>query len=234
MHTTDLITATASKPRLNWVAALSTLALLIVGYSQLSLAQKSGPETFSSPGKATSALFQAVQNSDEEALERILGAFRTNSNASASARNIRRCTVWFENPMDARYYISARKTGPSPSLWSQRTAHGTSIPIAVNRKFCFGPSGRMRPPQSRSAMFWQKHHEQKSAARQKQQAPTRSAITPKASPVADLRMLITPLAKGATSRPLFTGTTFEWCQKIPRPEAITVCLAAGRPAPWRW
>src|SRR6266404_9338938 len=74
MHTTDLITATASKPRLNWVAALSTLALLIVGYSQLSLAQKSGPETFSSPGKATSALFQAVQNSDEEALERILGA----------------------------------------------------------------------------------------------------------------------------------------------------------------
>jgi Protein of unknown function (DUF2950) len=40
----------------------------------MSFAQKSGPETFSSPGKATSALFQAVQNSDEEALERILGA----------------------------------------------------------------------------------------------------------------------------------------------------------------
>src|SRR6266404_6502471 len=74
MHTTDLITATASKPRLNWVAALSTLALLIVGYSQLSLAQKSGPESFSSPGKATSALFQAVQNGDEEAVESILGA----------------------------------------------------------------------------------------------------------------------------------------------------------------
>src|SRR5260370_36032762 len=74
MHTTNLITATASKPRLNGVAALSTLALLMVGYSQSSLAQKSGPETFSSPGKATSALFQAVQNSDEEALERILGA----------------------------------------------------------------------------------------------------------------------------------------------------------------
>ncbi len=74
MHTTNLIIATASKPRLNWVAALSALALLIVGYSQMSLAQKSGPETFSSPGKATSALFQAVQNGDEEALERILGA----------------------------------------------------------------------------------------------------------------------------------------------------------------
>ena len=74
MHTTHLITATASKPRLNWVGTLSALALLIVGYSHLSLAQKSGPETFSSPGKASSALFQAVQNSDEEALERILGA----------------------------------------------------------------------------------------------------------------------------------------------------------------
>src|SRR5713101_5975177 len=74
MHTTNLNTATASKPRLNWVGTLSALALLIVGYSQSSLAQKSGPETFSSPGKATSALFQAVQNGDEEALERILGA----------------------------------------------------------------------------------------------------------------------------------------------------------------
>ncbi len=74
MHTTNLITETASRPRLNWVAALSALALLIGGSFQSSLAQKSGPETFSSPGKATSALFQAVQNSDEEALERILGA----------------------------------------------------------------------------------------------------------------------------------------------------------------
>src|SRR5712692_5223209 len=74
MHTTNLNTATASKPRLNWVGTLSALALLIAGYSQMSLAQKSGPETFSSPGKATSALFQAVQNGDEEALERILGA----------------------------------------------------------------------------------------------------------------------------------------------------------------
>ncbi len=74
MHTTNMITATASRSRLNWVGTLSALALLIVGYSHLSLAQKSGPETFSSPGKAISALFQAVQNSDEEALERILGA----------------------------------------------------------------------------------------------------------------------------------------------------------------
>ncbi len=56
------------------MAALAALALLVVGYSQLSLAQKLGPTTFSSPGEATNALFQAVQNSDEETLERILGA----------------------------------------------------------------------------------------------------------------------------------------------------------------
>jgi len=74
MHTTNLITETASRPRLNWVAAVSALALLIVGYSELSFAQKSGPATFSSPGEATKALFQAVQNGDEEALQRILGA----------------------------------------------------------------------------------------------------------------------------------------------------------------
>ena len=74
MHTTNMITATASRSRLNWVGTLGALALLIAGYSHLSLAQKSGPETFSSPGKATSALFQAAQNGDEEALERILGA----------------------------------------------------------------------------------------------------------------------------------------------------------------
>ena len=71
---TNLISKTSSRPGLNWVAALSVLALLVAGISQLSLAQKSGPETFSSPWKAASALFQAVQNSDEEALERILGA----------------------------------------------------------------------------------------------------------------------------------------------------------------
>jgi len=71
---TNLIGKTSSRPGLNWVAALSVLALLVTGISQFSLAQKSGPETFSSPWKASSALFQAVQNSDEEALERILGA----------------------------------------------------------------------------------------------------------------------------------------------------------------
>jgi hypothetical protein len=74
MHTTNLITETSSRPRLNWMAALVTVPLLVMGYSQLSLAQKSGPKTFSSPGEASSALFQAVQNGDEEAVESILGA----------------------------------------------------------------------------------------------------------------------------------------------------------------
>ena len=74
MHTTNLITEISSRPRLNWMAALVTVALLVMGYSQLSLAQKSGPKTFSSPGEASSALFQAVQNGDEEAVESILGA----------------------------------------------------------------------------------------------------------------------------------------------------------------
>src|SRR5580700_2670432 len=74
MHATNLITETSSRLRFNCTAVLAALVLLVVGYSRLSLAQKSGPKTFSSPGEASNALFQAVQNSDEETLERILGA----------------------------------------------------------------------------------------------------------------------------------------------------------------
>src|SRR5882724_1350346 len=74
MHTTNLIAETSSSPRLNWMAALGAFALLVMGYSQFTLAQKFGPKTFSSPGEASSALFQAVQNGDEEGVERILGA----------------------------------------------------------------------------------------------------------------------------------------------------------------
>ena len=73
MHTANLISETSSRPTLNRIAALAVSALLIVGCSQLSFAQKSGPATFSSPGEASNALFQAVQNGDEEALQRILG-----------------------------------------------------------------------------------------------------------------------------------------------------------------
>jgi Protein of unknown function (DUF2950) len=74
MRTMSLIGKTSCRTGSNWLAALSAVVLLAVGMSQLSLAQKSGPATFSSPWKASSALFQAVQNNDEEAVERILGA----------------------------------------------------------------------------------------------------------------------------------------------------------------
>src|SRR5258705_9484833 len=74
MHTTKLTSAKFFSSTLNRIAALAALALLMMGYAQLSLAQKSGPKTFSSPGEASNALFQAVQDEDEEAVERILGA----------------------------------------------------------------------------------------------------------------------------------------------------------------
>lgn len=74
MSTMERISKTSSRTGPNWLAVLSAVALLVAGISQVSLAQKSGPETFESPGKASRALFQAVQNSDEEAVERILGA----------------------------------------------------------------------------------------------------------------------------------------------------------------
>jgi hypothetical protein len=73
MHTTNLISETSPRPRLSWMAALAALGLVAAGCSQLSPAQGAQPQTFSSPGEATKALFQAVQNNDEEALETILG-----------------------------------------------------------------------------------------------------------------------------------------------------------------
>jgi hypothetical protein len=74
MSTISLISKTSSRSRLNWVATLGTLAFLMSGFAPASFAQKSRPESFASPGEASKALFQAVQNEDEEAVERILGA----------------------------------------------------------------------------------------------------------------------------------------------------------------
>src|SRR5579864_5942087 len=54
---------------------LLLLGLLVaVGFAKSSFAQESHPRTFSSPGGATAALFQAAQKGDEAALEAILGA----------------------------------------------------------------------------------------------------------------------------------------------------------------
>src|SRR6202171_6207706 len=49
------------------------LLLLVVGFTGSSVAQDSQPRTFSSPGKAANALFEAAQKEDEPALETILG-----------------------------------------------------------------------------------------------------------------------------------------------------------------
>jgi hypothetical protein len=50
------------------------LLLLVAGLVGLSFAQGSQPKTFSSPGEAGDALFEAAQKEDEPALETILGA----------------------------------------------------------------------------------------------------------------------------------------------------------------
>jgi hypothetical protein len=54
---------------------LVCLLLLVMGFAGASFAQESAqPRTFSSPGEASDALFQAAQKQDEPALEAILGA----------------------------------------------------------------------------------------------------------------------------------------------------------------
>jgi len=73
MRNTNLIPETSPRQRLSWMVALVAFLLLVLGQAQLSFGQKSGPKTFSSPGEACHALFQAVQNGDEHALEAILG-----------------------------------------------------------------------------------------------------------------------------------------------------------------
>ncbi|HXM21866.1 MAG TPA: DUF2950 family protein [Terriglobales bacterium] len=50
------------------------LLLLVVGFEGSSFAQDSRQRTFSSPGEAANALFEAAQKEDEPALETILGA----------------------------------------------------------------------------------------------------------------------------------------------------------------
>jgi len=56
-----------------FMVLLLLLLLLLIGFDTC-FAQDSQPRTFSSPGEATDALFQAAQKDDESALEAILGA----------------------------------------------------------------------------------------------------------------------------------------------------------------
>jgi hypothetical protein len=73
MRTTKIQVA-AFRLRLASVVAIALLSLLVVGYGRPGFAQISQAKTFSSPVEACHALFQAVQNGDEQGLEAILGA----------------------------------------------------------------------------------------------------------------------------------------------------------------
>src|SRR5947208_15235137 len=74
MRTTNLTPKTSARPRLIWMVALAVSALLTLGYARFSFGQRSEPKTFSPPGEASNALFQAVRNEHQQALEAILGA----------------------------------------------------------------------------------------------------------------------------------------------------------------
>ena len=73
MRITNLKTATLHRRPVSGMFVGLAFALLSIGQAQLSLSQTSRPKTFSSPGEASNALFQAVQNGDEQTLEAILG-----------------------------------------------------------------------------------------------------------------------------------------------------------------
>jgi hypothetical protein len=64
---------TSFRWRLASMIAPAVFALCVLGHAQPSIAQQSQPKTFSSPGDASKALVQAVQNHDEAAIEAILG-----------------------------------------------------------------------------------------------------------------------------------------------------------------
>src|SRR5438270_3705951 len=63
-----------SRPRLIRMMAAIIFSLVMLGFAQVSFAQQSASKTFASAGEASNALFKAVQNDDEQALQAILGA----------------------------------------------------------------------------------------------------------------------------------------------------------------
>ena len=62
------------KPKLASILTAVAILLMAVGHNPLSLAQQSAPINFASAGEASNALFEAVQNEDDQALQAILGA----------------------------------------------------------------------------------------------------------------------------------------------------------------
>src|SRR5258707_12533117 len=73
MRTTNLIPEILLRAKLAGMAAIA-LTLLVLGCAQSSFAQASQPRTFSGPAEAAQALFQAVEDEDEQAVEAIVGA----------------------------------------------------------------------------------------------------------------------------------------------------------------
>jgi len=81
MMRTNNIELETLEVKVAWVFASSillmllvSLFLLLVGFAGSSFAQESQPKTFSSPGDASNALFEAAQNGNEQGVEAILGA----------------------------------------------------------------------------------------------------------------------------------------------------------------
>src|SRR6266853_325451 len=81
MRTTNLKPTMSPGRRPSWMVALA-FTLLVVVHAQSSLGQTSQPKTFSSPSEASNALFQAVKNEDERAVEAILGAGKETTSSS--------------------------------------------------------------------------------------------------------------------------------------------------------
>src|SRR5438477_11933186 len=94
MRTTNLTPKTSARPRLIWMVALAVSALLTLGYARLSFGQRSEPKTFSSPGEASNALFKAVKNEDEQALEAILGAGEEVTSSSDGVEDKLECDLF--------------------------------------------------------------------------------------------------------------------------------------------
>ena len=69
-----MTTSMKFRSRLVWMMASIVLPLIMLSYARFSFAQQAGPKMFASPGEASNALYQAVQNEDDQGLQAILGA----------------------------------------------------------------------------------------------------------------------------------------------------------------